>query len=69
MSAPSETSAVKRLTLELDCDSDPIGGRMLEEGGTSRPFVGWLGLASALGSVLVEPPPGDADAGGTEKGP
>jgi hypothetical protein len=68
VTAPSESPAVKRLTLELDCESEPIGGRMLEEGGTSRPFVGWLGLASALGSVLVEPP-GDADAGGTEKGP
>jgi hypothetical protein len=41
-------SALKRFTLELDCDADPIAGRLLEEGGESRSFAGWLDLAAAL---------------------
>jgi hypothetical protein len=39
---------LKRFTLELDCDADPIVGRLVAEGGESRSFAGWLGLASAL---------------------
>jgi hypothetical protein len=40
--------ALKRFTLELDCDADPIAGRLLDEGGESRSFAGWLDLAAAL---------------------
>jgi hypothetical protein len=39
---------VRRFTLELDCDADPITGRLLNEGGESRAFAGWLDLAAAL---------------------
>jgi hypothetical protein len=39
---------LKRFTLELDCDADPIAGRLLDEGGDSRSFAGWLDLAAAL---------------------
>jgi hypothetical protein len=39
---------LRRFTLELDCDADPIAGRLLDEGGESRPFAGWLDLAAAL---------------------
>jgi hypothetical protein len=41
------------VTLELDTDADPISGRMTEPGETSRPFVGWLGLAAALERVFA----------------
>jgi hypothetical protein len=39
---------LKRFTLELDCNADPIAGRLLDEGGESRSFAGWLDLAAAL---------------------
>jgi hypothetical protein len=48
------------LTLELE-DVEPIKGRMRAEHGPSREFVGWLGLAAALESVLA-PLPGDRGA-------
>ena len=41
-------SALKRFTLELDYDADPIAGRLFDEGGESRSFAGWLDLAAAL---------------------
>jgi hypothetical protein len=43
---------VRRLTLEIDSDADPISGRLSEHGGPSEEFVGWLGLARALERVL-----------------
>jgi hypothetical protein len=57
---------LKRFTLELDYDADPIAGRLLDEGGESRSFAGWLDLAAALehfsnsaepGTNHREPPP------------
>jgi len=42
-----------RLILELDSHREPISGRMREEGGESRPFSGWLGLAAALRRALA----------------
>jgi hypothetical protein len=45
-----------RVTVEFESDSEPMSGRMLDEGGRSRPFTGWLGLAAAFGSVLHKEP-------------
>ena len=45
-----------RLTLELDSVDEPISGRTLHDDGSSRPFVGWLGLARALQSVFANQP-------------
>ena len=45
-------STTTRLTLELDAATEPIQGRISEEGAASREFIGWLGLAAALGEVL-----------------
>jgi hypothetical protein len=50
----------KTFTLELE-DTEPIEGRLRTESGPSREFVGWLGLAAALESVLA-PLPGDRAA-------
>ncbi|HYU59422.1 MAG TPA: hypothetical protein VEK39_01570 [Solirubrobacterales bacterium] len=47
----------KTFTLEFE-DTEPIEGRLRAESGPSREFVGWLGLAAALESVLA-PLPGD----------
>lgn len=41
------------MTVEVDPGSDPISGRITDERGT-RPFSGWLELASALHAVLEE---------------
>ena len=54
-----------RLTLELDSVDEPISGRTLQDDGSTRPFVGWLGLAGALRSAfashtrvsVAQPPP------------
>ncbi len=37
-----------KLHLELDLLSEPIEGEVVSSGGSSHPFVGWLGLTSAL---------------------
>ncbi len=37
-----------KLHLELDLASEPIEGEVHSSGGSSHPFVGWLGLTSAL---------------------
>ncbi len=37
-----------KLHLELDLVSEPIEGEVHSSGGPSHPFVGWLGLTSAL---------------------
>jgi hypothetical protein len=49
---------MRKVTLEIDPRSDPIGGRLEDEHGT-RPFSGWLELAAALQAVL-DPLDGDA---------
>ena len=50
-------------TLELEC-GEPISGSLADGHGTKLPFTGWLGLASALQTVVghsaaheVSPPP------------
>jgi hypothetical protein len=45
-----------RVTVEFDSGSDPMSGRMLDEGGGSRAFTGWLGLAAALANVVRNEP-------------
>jgi hypothetical protein len=50
-----------RVTVEFESGSEPMSGRMMDEGGRSRPFTGWLGLAAALGSVLRNEPPSPAE--------
>jgi hypothetical protein len=45
----------KTFTLEFE-DAEPIEGRLRAEDGPSREFVGWLGLAAALESVLAPLP-------------
>jgi hypothetical protein len=45
-----------RLALELDSVDEPISGRTLQDDGSSRPFVGWLGLAVALRSAFGSHP-------------
>jgi hypothetical protein len=47
-----------QLTLEIERATDPISGRVLDEAGGAREFVGWIGLASALEEALGEPPSG-----------
>jgi hypothetical protein len=51
----------KTFTLEFE-DVEPIEGRLRAEDGPSREFVGWLGLAAALESVLA-PLPGELGRG------
>lgn len=40
-----------RAMLEVDLASDPICGSVVTVGGSSRAFVGWLGLTVALESL------------------
>jgi hypothetical protein len=56
----------RSFTLRLDVDDQHIAGRLEDESGRGREFVGWLGLARALESHLntrttesEHPPPGD----------
>lgn len=51
--SPSKRTA---LHLDLDLKSEPIEGEVRADGGRTRPFVGWLGLTSALESAV-----GDGD--------
>jgi hypothetical protein len=37
-----------RLTVELDCDSEPIAGRIEETGGTEHEFAGYMSLIETL---------------------
>ena len=36
------------LTVELECDSDPVRGTIVAPDGTRRVFTGWIELAAAL---------------------
>jgi len=47
------SDSTRIVTLKLDTDADPISGELNEAGETSRPFVGWLGLAAALERVFA----------------
>jgi hypothetical protein len=42
----------RRLELEIDRTADPIAGRVVDERGDFRPFVGWIGLGNALVALL-----------------
>lgn len=42
-----------RITLELEVDGDRIEGHVVCRDGSKTPFAGWLGLASALETVIV----------------
>jgi len=57
----------KTFTLEFE-DAEPIEGRLQAENGPSREFVGWLGLAAALESVLAPLPGDELDAAGSAPG-
>jgi hypothetical protein len=54
----SDSASTRVLTLEIDADSDPIAGRLSEDGAPGQPFVGWLGLARAL-ELALEPESGE----------
>jgi hypothetical protein len=41
------------LSVEVDRTADPISGRVHGSDGPQLPFVGWLGLISALERVIV----------------
>lgn len=41
------------VTIEFENTTEAIAGRLLDQHGTSVPFNGWLGLASALERILA----------------
>jgi hypothetical protein len=45
-------SARRRLSLEIEPDSDPLVGALRDEHGESIAFSGWLGLANAIDRAL-----------------
>ena len=53
----------RRLSLEVEPDTDPPVGSLHDERGEAIAFSGWLGLASALDRAL-RPAPG---TGGNER--
>jgi hypothetical protein len=46
------TSRAVTITLELRLAGDELDGRATDEGGTERPFSGWLGLLVTIDSLL-----------------
>jgi hypothetical protein len=40
-----------RLLLDIEFEADPMEGTLREESGEEHSFVGWLGLADALGRL------------------
>ncbi len=40
-----------RLILLIDLDADPINGSLETADGSSRGFVGWIGLGAALNAI------------------
>jgi hypothetical protein len=57
----------RNLSLEFDPDSKPIAGSMRDEGGRSRTFAGWLGLAAVLGGFLRDPNGADRPRPGSDR--
>jgi hypothetical protein len=53
--------AMVRVTLEFEPGSDPLCGRLVT-GEAAYPFVGWLGLATALEHVIGDDAPVRASA-------
>jgi hypothetical protein len=45
----------QKLTLEVDRRAESIAGRLCDDRGTTFPFTGWLGFASALQQALDHP--------------
>ena len=43
-----------RLNLDLDLASEPIEGEVHVHGRSAHPFVGWLGLTSALEQAVAD---------------
>jgi hypothetical protein len=50
------STTLLRLRLDLRPGSSPLRGRVVDEAGRVRDFVGWTGLASALEAVLEAHP-------------
>lgn len=50
------TSCLTKITLELELEvhGDRIDGHVVSRDGTKEPFAGWLGLASALETIVVK---------------
>lgn len=48
--------AKPELMIEFDPGSDPLSGRVRNQTGERRSFVGWLGLAHAIGRALEDDP-------------
>lgn len=48
------TAEPRRLGIEVDFDSQPIEGRVVDEDKVTRPFSGWLGLMSAIEAARSE---------------
>ena len=46
-----------KLLLDLDMASEPIEGEVHSAGGSSHPFVGWLGLTGALERAFADGEP------------
>lgn len=40
------------LTLDLEAEAEPISGTFADPDGRQSDFVGWVGLAAALGEIL-----------------
>ena len=57
----------RRLSLEVEPDTDPPVGSLRDERGEAIPFNGWLGLASALDRALRAAPGGRGS--GEREGP
>ncbi|HMJ03009.1 MAG TPA: hypothetical protein VK506_08700 [Conexibacter sp.] len=52
MTAPQ----LRKFTLVVDTQAEPIAGRVEDEGSSAREFVGWLGLATALEAFVSRRP-------------
>jgi hypothetical protein len=46
-----------RVSVEVDRDADPISGQIQAPDGPWLPFVGWLGLISALERLIAPSQP------------
>jgi hypothetical protein len=46
----------KRLTVELESDTEPIAGEIAEPGGKAHAFTGYMDLISTLEQLRLTPP-------------
>lgn len=63
MTAAAPTRGHLSVTLDFDPQAEPIAGSLHDSAGLPRPFVGWLGLLSALNAALT----GGRSAGAEER--